>query len=78
MSLPGTFFRPCKQRLTVGERIGFVTFLNTFAVGIGSLEIIQFAVDRSNDAMFSNSRVQGVESTQLVLTLAGSICGFWL
>jgi len=28
--------------------------------------------------MFSNRRVQGVESVQLVLTLAGSICGVWL
>jgi len=58
--------------------LGFITFLNTFALGVGSLEIIRFVLDQSNDAMFSNRGVQGVESSQLVLTLAGSICGFWL
>jgi len=58
--------------------LGFITFLNTLAIGVGSLEIIQFVVEQSKDAMFSDRRVQGVESTQLVLTLAGSICGFWL
>jgi len=55
-----------------------ITFLNTFAIGVASLEIIQFVVNQSNDTMFSNRRIQGVESTQLVFTLAGSICGFWL
>lgn len=62
----------------MSERIGFIAFLNTFAIGVGSLEIIRFVVDQANDAMFSNRRVQGVESAQLVLTLAGSICGIWL
>ncbi|KAF9653175.1 hypothetical protein BDM02DRAFT_3183130 [Thelephora ganbajun] len=58
--------------------LGFITLLNTFAIGVGSLEITQFVVGQPGDAMFSNRRVQGVESTQLVLTLAGSICGLWL
>jgi len=58
--------------------LGFVTFLNTFAIGAGSLEIIQFVVGEPGDSMFSDRRIQGVESTQLVLSLAGSICGFWL
>lgn len=58
--------------------LGFITFLNTFAFGVGSLETVQFMVDRSDDLMFPNRSVQGVEYAQLVLTLAGSICGFWL
>lgn len=58
--------------------LGFVTFLDTFALGAGSLEIIQFMVGQPSDAMFSSRRIQGVESTQLILTLAGSVCGFWL
>jgi hypothetical protein len=64
--------------LIEGEPTGLITFLNTFAVGAGSLEIARFMVDQSDDMMFSNRRVQGVESTQLVLSLAASICGFWL
>lgn len=60
------------------RELGFVTFLNTFAIGAGSLEIVRFAVDQASDAMFSDPRVQGVEAVQLVLTLAGSICGIWL
>lgn len=78
MSLSGTSVHQPQERLTPGGRIGFITFLNTFAIGVGSLEIIQFVVDRSSDATFSNRSAQGVESTQLVLTLAGSVCGFWL
>ena len=72
------YFSPRTQGETYRGRIGFVTFLNTFAIGVGSLEIIQFVVDRSNNPMFSDRRVQGVESAQLILTLAGSICGCWL
>jgi len=72
------YFPPHTRGETYSGRIGFITILNTFAIGVGSLEIIQFVVDRSNDPMFSNRRVQGVESAQLVLTLAGSICGCWL
>lgn len=64
--------------LTDRVRVGFIAFLNTFAVGVGSLEIIQFVVGQPGDVMFSGRRVQGVESTQLVLSLAGAICGFWL
>jgi len=58
--------------------LGFITLLNTISIGVGSLEIVQFVVEQSKDATFSDRRVQGVESTQVVLTLAGSICGFWL
>jgi len=47
-------------------------------LGIGSLELIQFMVDQPSDDMLSNHRVLGVESAQLILTLAGSICGLWL
>lgn len=58
--------------------LGFITFLNTFALGVGSLEIIQFVVGQPGDVMLSNLSVLGVESSQLVLALAGSICGLWL
>lgn len=57
--------------------IGFITFLNTFATGVGSLEIIQFVIGQPG-VMFSGHRIQGVGSTQLVLSLAGSIFGLWL
>lgn len=57
--------------------IGFITFLNTFATGVGSLEIIQFVIGQPG-VMFSGHRIQGVDSTQLVLSLAGSIFGLWL
>lgn len=67
-----------QEKLITGKRAGLITFLNTFALGIGSLEMIQFMVNQPSDAMFSNHRVQGVESAQLILTLAGSICGLWL
>ena len=58
--------------------IGFIAFLNASAIGVGSFEIIQFVVGRPGDATFSGRRVQGVESTQLVLSLAGAVCGLWL
>jgi len=58
--------------------LGFIAFLNTFAIGVGSMEIIQFVVGQPGDATFSGRSVQGVESTQLVLSLAGAICGLWL
>jgi len=58
--------------------LGFIAFLNAFALGVGSFEIIQFLVDQPSDPMFSNRRVQGVESVQVVITLAGSICALWL
>ena len=35
-------------------------------------------VGQPGDAMFSGRSVQGVESAQLVLSLAGAICGLWL
>ena len=72
------FLTLSRERLTGGEPTAFATFLNTFALGVGSLEVIQLTIARSSDAMLSNRLVQGVESIQLVLTLAGSICGLWL
>ena len=78
-SLPGTPpATSLKKGLIAGEPTGFVTFLNTLALGVGSLEILRFLVDQPDNVMFSNRRVQGVESAQLVFTLAGSICGLWL
>lgn len=67
---------PLAYRCNLG--LGLITFLNAFAFGVGSLEIVQFLADQPGDPMFSNRRVQGVESAQLIITLAGSICGFWL
>jgi hypothetical protein len=79
---PSSGYVPFRPFVTPGETdrgwIGFVTLLNTMSIGVGSSEIIQFVVGQSDDVMFSDRRVQGVESTQLVLSLAAAVCGFWL